>query len=261
MLEQETLFYTAWLLTHDIEFMHRHREIDPKVMPIGPLRYLVDLAQRNFQQHRTPLTAEVVQIESENDGAPLRRNRTEARMVRRIFADLDTFAVSPDGLPGARDVCGVWLMRRSLRTRIGQAEVQLDRGQLAGAEALLRLPSPTDDRDAPLTLTDAAYALAANRSPKGGVKSGIYDLDRAWRGGIRPGEIGMIAATTGVGKSQMLDAFAAAAIWQGKHVLLYTFELTKLQMISRIFSDLSDGGYVRKEEGLLVIARKPPPRW
>jgi CRP/FNR family cyclic AMP-dependent transcriptional regulator len=33
------------------------------------------------------------------------------------------------------------------------------------------------------------------------------------------------------------------------------------EMISRIFSDRADGGYVRKEEGLLVIARKPPPRW
>jgi CRP/FNR family transcriptional regulator, cyclic AMP receptor protein len=33
------------------------------------------------------------------------------------------------------------------------------------------------------------------------------------------------------------------------------------EMISRIFSDLSDGGYIRKEDGMLVIARKPPPRW
>lgn len=33
------------------------------------------------------------------------------------------------------------------------------------------------------------------------------------------------------------------------------------EMISRIFSDLSEGGYVRKEDGQLVIARKPPPRW
>ena len=33
------------------------------------------------------------------------------------------------------------------------------------------------------------------------------------------------------------------------------------EMISRIFSDLNDGGYVRKEEGRLVIMRKPPPRW
>ncbi len=33
------------------------------------------------------------------------------------------------------------------------------------------------------------------------------------------------------------------------------------EMISRIFSDLNEGGYVRKEDGQLVIARKPPPRW
>ena len=26
-------------------------------------------------------------------------------------------------------------------------------------------------------------------------------------------------------------------------------------------SDLADGGYVRKEDGHLVIARKPPARW
>jgi CRP/FNR family transcriptional regulator, cyclic AMP receptor protein len=33
------------------------------------------------------------------------------------------------------------------------------------------------------------------------------------------------------------------------------------EMISRIFSDLTDGGYVRKEDGHLVIVRKPPSRW
>jgi CRP/FNR family cyclic AMP-dependent transcriptional regulator len=33
------------------------------------------------------------------------------------------------------------------------------------------------------------------------------------------------------------------------------------EMISRIFSDLSAGGYVRKDDGRLVIVRKPPARW
>lgn len=33
------------------------------------------------------------------------------------------------------------------------------------------------------------------------------------------------------------------------------------EMISRIFSDLADGGYVRKEARQFVIMRKPPPRW
>ena len=33
------------------------------------------------------------------------------------------------------------------------------------------------------------------------------------------------------------------------------------EMISRIFSDLTAGGYVTKEDGRFIIVRKPPPRW
>jgi CRP/FNR family cyclic AMP-dependent transcriptional regulator len=33
------------------------------------------------------------------------------------------------------------------------------------------------------------------------------------------------------------------------------------EMVSRIFSDLTAGGYVGKENGRLVIMRKPPPHW
>ena len=33
------------------------------------------------------------------------------------------------------------------------------------------------------------------------------------------------------------------------------------EMVSRIFSDLTEGGYVRKEEGRIVVLRKPPAHW
>jgi CRP/FNR family cyclic AMP-dependent transcriptional regulator len=33
------------------------------------------------------------------------------------------------------------------------------------------------------------------------------------------------------------------------------------EMVSRIFSDLAEGGYVTKAGGRLVIVRAPPPRW
>jgi CRP/FNR family cyclic AMP-dependent transcriptional regulator len=33
------------------------------------------------------------------------------------------------------------------------------------------------------------------------------------------------------------------------------------EMISRIFSDLSAGGYVRKENGSMIIVRRPPAHW
>jgi len=33
------------------------------------------------------------------------------------------------------------------------------------------------------------------------------------------------------------------------------------EMVSRIFSDLTEGGYVRKEAGRIVVLRKPPAHW
>ena len=33
------------------------------------------------------------------------------------------------------------------------------------------------------------------------------------------------------------------------------------EMVSRIFSDLTEGGYVRKEDGRIVVLRKPPAHW
>ena len=33
------------------------------------------------------------------------------------------------------------------------------------------------------------------------------------------------------------------------------------EMISRIFSDLVEGGYLLKDEGRLILTRRPPPRW
>jgi CRP/FNR family cyclic AMP-dependent transcriptional regulator len=33
------------------------------------------------------------------------------------------------------------------------------------------------------------------------------------------------------------------------------------EMVSRIFKDLTAGGYIRSEGGQLVIVRKPPANW
>ncbi len=33
------------------------------------------------------------------------------------------------------------------------------------------------------------------------------------------------------------------------------------EMVSRIFSDLTEGGYIRKEDGRIVVTRKPPAHW
>ena len=59
--------------------------------------------------------------------------------------------------------------------------------------------------------------------------TGIYELDSKdiLNGGLGRGEIGVVTANTGVGKSHWLVAMGANAMRCGKNVLHYTFELTE----------------------------------
>ncbi len=60
------------------------------------------------------------------------------------------------------------------------------------------------------------------------------------RGGLGRGELGVIAANTGVGKSHFLVAMGCAAMRAGKNVIHYTFELSEHETGKRYDSNLCD---------------------
>ncbi|MBT7913121.1 hypothetical protein HN588_04345 [Candidatus Bathyarchaeota archaeon] len=70
--------------------------------------------------------------------------------------------------------------------------------------------------------------------------TGIPQLDRedVLAGGLARGELGVITANTGVGKSHMLVNFGAHALRCGKNVLHYTFELSETKVGLRYDSNL-----------------------
>jgi len=84
--------------------------------------------------------------------------------------------------------------------------------------------------------------------------TGIPHLDskEILNGGLAAGEIGIITAPTGVGKSHFLVHVGASALKVGKNVLHYTFELSETAVGIRYDSNLCDipsgDVYDRKEE-------------
>ena len=72
--------------------------------------------------------------------------------------------------------------------------------------------------------------------------TGIEHLDKkeVLNGGLGRGEIGVITANTGVGKSHFLVAMGASALSVGKNVIHYTFELSEAQVGIRYDSNLCD---------------------
>ena len=71
-----------------------------------------------------------------------------------------------------------------------------------------------------------ARFVTVSRHP---IPTGMESLDQKGilNGGLGKGEIGVVAAPTGVGKSHMLVNLGAAAVKRGKNVIHYTFELTE----------------------------------
>ena len=75
---------------------------------------------------------------------------------------------------------------------------------------------------------EARYSETYRRT----VPTGITELDqrKILNGGLGAGELGVVVAPTGVGKSHVLVHVGAQAILQGKNVLHYTFELNERAM-------------------------------
>lgn len=85
---------------------------------------------------------------------------------------------------------------------------------------------------------DARYSETYRKT----VPTGCHELDKReiLNGGLGAGELGIVVAPTGTGKSHTLVHFAAQAIKQGKNVVFYTFELNERMIGIRIDSHLTD---------------------
>jgi replicative DNA helicase len=72
--------------------------------------------------------------------------------------------------------------------------------------------------------------------------TGLAELDRKdiFNGGLGQGELGVIVANTGVGKSHFLIMLGCNALRAGKNVLHYTFELSETAVGIRYDSNLCD---------------------
>jgi len=85
---------------------------------------------------------------------------------------------------------------------------------------------------------EARYSETYRRT----IPTGIQELDqrKILNGGLGAGELGVVVAPTGVGKSHVLVHVGAQAILQGKNVLHYTFELNERAMGIRYDSHIMD---------------------
>jgi replicative DNA helicase len=121
----------------------------------------------------------------------------------------------------------------------GTAAELLDRVQhaLAGVEP----EAHADDGPAPWsqiapTVLEAIEQAAANIDGPPGIPTGLHDLDDLLNG-LRPGQLVVVAARPGVGKSVLLGGIAQHASWRHKlPSMLFSLEMTAVELGMRLVS-------------------------
>ena len=232
MRDGDLAYYCVYLLLHDNQFRVAHRNVDVRVIPKGPSRYLVDLALRRA----VSVSPALLEISLPGDASALRRHGADAKLTREVYRDLNAFEPDIESLAVVRELCSRWLQQRAMQVGLAAAAGHLDRGELEQADVVLtKSRFRIERREQPTLLSKRGQALLSEeRDLKRAIPTGLYPLDRAWRGGIRRSELGIIMGPTGTGKSMVLCQLAVEAFWKNKHVLYYSFELTEDQILERI---------------------------
>jgi len=86
------------------------------------------------------------------------------------------------------------------------------------------------------------YESRFTRLQRNAISTGLPELDKKdiLNGGLGSGELGVVVAATGVGKSHLLTHLGAAALRNGVDVIHYTFELSEAAVGIRYDSNLCD---------------------
>jgi replicative DNA helicase len=121
----------------------------------------------------------------------------------------------------------------------GTAVELLDRVQhlLAGVEPGVRADDgPRTWAQVAPTVLDAIEQAAVNTDGVSGVPTGLHDLDSLLTG-LRPGQLVVVAARPGMGKSHLLAGFAQHATWRHKlPSMLFSLEMTAVELGMRLVS-------------------------
>ena len=236
-MDSAALFYTVQLLLHDVAFVQDYGARFPReLFPKGPLQALAVLGREQAGDYRQATSKSVLDIALAGGWDPGRYGTTPEEMGR-VYLDLrSAFPIDSDGRARVVELALEWGRQRHLAMAISASAQALSKGDEAAARTALSAAQQPYAVDTPPLRLNRDFRQALGPLPDNAVPTGFSKMDGLWKGGIRPGELGVALAGTNVGKTQTLCYFAAVAYKTNHRVLYYTFELNPSEVLRRIAS-------------------------
>jgi archaellum biogenesis ATPase FlaH len=187
--------------------------------------WLLDVILTHFYAYKTPPSKDVFKVkltDIEDDGVSGVLKAAILEQLKDVFRFMDS-----DDLPFVKDeilnFCKNQEIKRAILDSVSllkmgsydQIKTKIDTAMKAGADTNIGLEYKEN--------ISARYAESSRHT----ITTGWDVIDDLMDGGLAPGELGVVMAPAGIGKSWMLINIAANAVKSGHTVIHYTLELNE----------------------------------
>jgi len=225
-----------YCLLHDVKFTEQIVEyLDTKYFENESFAWSVDMIKTHFVKYNNPPTLEAVAVyvkEIPNDMLKV----TVKDALRDIFKDTTDLDFVKDR---TIEFCQVQALKSAVMDSVNI---------LQSTEVNKIVPKIKRTMDLAFTVgldSDVGHIYTEmfeqriSESSRKTVKTGWSVIDNLMAGGLGPGELGVIVAPAGIGKSWALVSMAATALKNGLNVIYYTMELSDTYVGLRFDSHLT----------------------
>jgi len=190
-------------------------------------KWIVERIKEYYEQYRKPPTLDVFKVELEKEQNPTLK-KTVVEQLRVIYTQ-----IGQDDLQYVKDEFSAFCINQNLKEAIIQSVDLLKAGNYDKIKDLVDRAMKVGNE---LHLGHdyiKDYLLRINEADRNTVSTGWDAIDELMDGGLGPGELAVIVAPSGVGKTWALVALGAAAVRAGKSVVHYSLELSEYYVAQR----------------------------
>jgi replicative DNA helicase len=251
---QERVFH---VLLHDREWAQEISEVmDPNMFDEEHLRYLAGTLWQFFRRYKAfPSVGIFVSNIKEN------LEDMEPTLRSRVVAFLPKIAPTPIPTDAAyiKDKVEGFCRRQNFRDALMRSVDLMKDEKYDAVFTIMKnavSASTPGSKGHDFHMEREARWEGIERDP---IQTGLAPLDKVIGGGLSNGELGVVVAPTGVGKSHWLVNVGAQAVYDGKNVIHYTFELSEHATGRRYdswFTNIDSNEILtRKDDLMLAYAR------
>ena len=245
-------------LISDVKFLEQVTEITkPAFFESQANQWIIEEVQRYFDEYRTVPTMEVFKIKvGVVDDKALKQ--TVIEQLKNVYLQIGS-----EDLPYVKKEYLTFAKNQKVKDALLKSVDLLKAGNYDKIiDTMMAASKVGVENDLGMDYIDN-FELIMEDVKRFSVSTGWDVIDELTDGGLGPGELGVVMAPSGIGKSWFLSKIACSAVQQGMNVLHYTLELSESyvgQRYTTILTGIQTSEHKERKEEIIRKIKNTPGR-